>query len=176
MRHYKKRPCPGGCGKVEQYGPQHLCQNCQRQLKLGKKREQEIAGFEADGERIAIAIDTRFGYCGTFLSFLSISHRDVLKALMRLAKLEDAQESGCTIETARPIHFKRSIPYNTRPDRFVWATPEQANDIELILDYIHLVIEKAYSDGQAKGRSLIRHLATAGVAELNKMTVEGKQS
>jgi len=170
---YKKRPCPG-CDAVEQRRAQTLCRNCIRQLNLGKKREREMENFKVTGERGPVEIGERFIYgTGAFLSFLAISASDLLHALVRLGSLEDAHGSGGGgYEKARHIYFKYSIPYSTRPAQYVWATHRQIEDIQTVLNFIEIVIEKAYEDGQRDGRSLILHLATAGVKELNQITMQ----
>lgn len=168
MRRYKERPCPG-CGKVEQRPPHWLCTTCRRQLKLGREREQEIAALKASGEKIKIAIGHSFAYTtGAFLSFLPTTSYNMLNALMRLARLEKAHGN---LREARSIHFEYSYIFGSRPEQYVWAAPEQADDVELVLDYVQMVIERAYEDGQANGRSLILRLATAGVEDLNRITI-----
>jgi hypothetical protein len=156
--------------------PQTLCAACHRRFELGRKREQEIRERDASGEKIRVVIDTKFHY-GTpaHLSFLGISGWDVLDALVRLARLEKCQRG--LFETARPIHYKysRGDGWRNRPHQHVWATPGQADDIELVLNYIELAIKKAYEDGLADGRSLIKTLATVGVAEINRMTTGVKK-
>lgn len=168
---YKKRPCPGGCGNIDHRPPQTLCPDCRRRLRLGEKREKEIEALETSGEKIRVAIGTQFHYStGAFLSFLDIKDTDVLRTLVHLIGLENCH--GSTYKEAHSIHYKydRTGGWRNHPTQYVWATPEQANNIKLILDYIKLVIEKAYSDGQANGRSLILQLATAGTKELNQIT------
>ena len=172
MKHYKERHCPG-CGNLERRAPQTLCPNCHRQLKVGKEREREIKSLQVSGEKIRVAIGTRFHYgSDAHVSFLSIRDWDVLDALARLAGLESACEAGDTYTEAYCIHYELSFVggYRNRPHLYVFATQDQADDIELILDYIKEAIIKAYSDGEREGSSLIRQLATAGTKELNRIT------
>lgn len=169
---YKKRPCPG-CGNVAKRPPQTLCKNCARQLEIGKRREKEIEGWKEGSETIRIALDTRFHYgSGAHVSFLSIKDWDVLDALVRLGRLDDAYKSGGAYTEARLIHYERGHPggYGHRPHCNVFATREQADDIELVLDYIKEAIIKAYEDGKREGSSLLRLLANAGMKELNQIT------
>lgn len=173
MPKYKERPCPG-CRNIESRPPQTLCRNCRRQLKLGRRREKEIASLDTSGEKIRVAIQTEFAYgfaAGGAIGFLEFGHADVVDTLVRLAGLEDASGSGGTYEAARPIHFTYSIPYNTRPRQFVWATPEQADAIELILNYIHQVCIKWHRAGFEDGHDLLQRLARSGAKELNKITM-----
>jgi len=171
---YKDRPCPGGCGSVEARPPQRLCRDCQRQLKLGQRREREIVSLARRGAKIRVAIDTAFAYGLTtrgVIGILEFSHTDVVDTLVRLAGLEDASGSGGTYKAARPIHFNYSIPYHFRPRQFVWATPEQADAIELILDYIREMCEKWSQAGFNAGHDLLQQIARSGVEEMNRITM-----
>lgn len=166
---YKERPCPG-CDEVEKRPPQTLCKTCQRRLEVGRKREAEIDNLKTSGEKIQVALDTRFHYgSGAHVSFLSIKDYDVLNALVRLGRLE---KSGGTYTGARRIHYESSFSggYRSRPRHHIFATQQQADDIELVLDYIKEIVIKAYADGHRDGRSLIRQLATVGMEELNQIT------
>lgn len=173
MKHYKERHCPG-CGNLERRAPQTLCPNCHRQLKVGKEREREIKSLQVSGEKIRVAIGIKFHYgSGAHVSLLSIRSWDVLNALAHLAGLESACESGGAYREAYCIHYEPSYyvsGYPNRPHLYVFATQDQADDVELILDYIKEAIIQAYSDGERKGSSIIRRLATAGTKELNRLT------
>jgi hypothetical protein len=166
---YKERPCPG-CGDVAKRPPQKLCKACEYRLEMGKEREAEIQVLSAGGEKARVAIGTKFHYgSGAHVSFMPIKDYDVVYALVRLAGLESACGSGGS--EARRIHYDRVRGgYGSRSTAYVWASPEQADDIELVLDYIKAIVIKAYSDGQRNGCSLIHRLATIGTKELNQIT------
>lgn len=133
--------------------------------------------MDVSGEKIRVAISTGFAYSfasGSAIGFLEFSHSDVVDTLVRLAGLEDASGSGGTYKAARPIYFTYSIPYSTRPRQFVWATPEQADAIELVLSYIREVCEEWYKAGFRKGSDLLWNIAQSGVEESNRITMMRK--
>lgn len=172
-RRYKERYCPG-CGVVGRRRAQELCRNCERLLALGRKREGEIAKLAVGGEKIPVAIDTGFGYGfgrGCAIGFLKFGHTDVVDALVWLGGLEDAGGSGMAYKDARPVHFSYSVPYKTRPWRFVWATGEQADAIERVLSYVREMGSGWYKAGFAAGSDVLRSIAESGVEELNRITM-----
>lgn len=122
------------------------------------------------GEKIAIALGTEWAHGfgrGAQIRFPRHSSYDVLDALIYLGKLIKSSSSV----RIRDIYFTCS-PHNLdTPTRVVWATPDQANAIELVLSYIREVCELWYKAGFETGRSLLKQLAVAGIEELNEVTI-----
>lgn len=168
---YKERACPF-CGVIERRPPQTLCSDCQWALEMGLKRRREIEAFAATGEKVRVAIGTQFHYgTGAQLSFLHTTDKDMLRALVFLGKLESCRGTESEHGEVRAIHHKQIGHRPLRPAQFVWATSEQADAIQVILDYIKEAVTRAYEEGHAEGRSLIKVLATVGTDEINRMVM-----
>lgn len=174
MTRYKERPCPG-CGNLKRMAPQTLCGRCRGLIRLGKIYEQETRRREDSDEVVDVAIGSDFAY-GADKRRYSIRQKHTERAMLeQLCLLAKAENGVGTYEKAKPLWFKYSVPYNTRPDVFVCLPPEQAERIEVVLNYIAELSTKWYTRGFYAGRDILTRVATGGIDELNRMSIKGEK-